>query len=283
MILFKKELKLTNWLNVNQKKGHTIGFVPTMGALHRAHISLIESSKGNNTITICSIFVNPAQFNDKKDFERYPANLENDIYLLEKAGCDILFLPDVNEIYPNGPTSKIHYDIGYLESILEGKYRPGHFQGVCMVMDRLLHIIKPDRLYLGQKDYQQCMVISKLIELISMDDQIQVIVSPTLRETDGLAFSSRNIRLNKDEREKATAIYNSLVMIKQQQLKTPVDELEKQALIMLEKNDFKIDYVEIADAKTLSPIKDWNGKQKLVALVAAYINEVRLIDNMLLN
>ncbi|HKB42998.1 MAG TPA: pantoate--beta-alanine ligase, partial [Chitinophagaceae bacterium] len=163
MILFKKKAGLRNWLNARQKKGYKINFVPTMGALHAGHISLIELSKQSNAISLCSIFVNPTQFNDRRDFEKYPATLENDIYLLEKGECDILFLPSVKEIYPDEASQKIHYDIGYLETVLEGKYRPGHFQGVCMVMHRLLEIVKPNRLYLGQKDFQQLMVIKRLI------------------------------------------------------------------------------------------------------------------------
>jgi len=283
MILFKKAAALTNWFDVNKKKGYNVGFVPTMGALHAGHISLIESSKKNNSITLCSIFVNPVQFNDKKDFEKYPVTLEKDIYLLEKAGCDLLFLPAVDEIYPGGLTENIHYDLGYLESILEGKYRPGHFQGVCMVLDRLFHIVKPDRLYLGQKDYQQCMVINKLISLLGVNDLIEVIISPTLRETDGLAFSSRNMRLDKDDRTKATALFQSLIRIKEKFQNEPLGELKKKAHAMLEEKEFKVDYFEIADAKDLSTVHEWDGKQKLVSLVAAYINEVRLIDNMLLN
>ncbi|MBK5272119.1 MAG: pantoate--beta-alanine ligase, partial [Bacteroidia bacterium] len=252
MILFKKAIKLTNWLNVNQNKGHKIGFVPSMGALHAGHISLIELSKKNNSITVCSIFINPTQFNDKKDFEKYPHTLEKDIYLLEKAGCDILFFPSVKEIYPTGIPSEKHYDLDYLETVLEGKFRPGHFQGVCMVMDRLLHIVKPDRLYLGQKDYQQCLVITKLISLIGMNDLVEVLISPTLREADGLAFSSRNMRLNNESRKNAITIYESLSMIKQKLNNETIEELKKLAQLMLEKNDFKVDYVEIADVIDLS-------------------------------
>lgn len=283
MILFKKETDLTNWLGARRKKGFKVGFVPTMGALHAGHISLIDSSKKNNAITICSIFVNPTQFNDKKDFEKYPSTLEKDIYQLEKGGCDLLFLPSVKEIYPDGVTPTIRYDLDYLETVLDGKYRPGHFQGVCMVMDRLLHIIKPNQLYLGQKDYQQCMVISKLISLLGMNELVEVIISPTLRETDGLAFSSRNLRLSKEGRIKAPAIYRGLNMIKENLSNDSIDELKKQARSMLEKNDFRVDYVEVADATNLSPVNRWDGKQKLMALVAAFINEVRLIDNLLLN
>lgn len=281
MILFKKTADFHKWLEIQRKKVISIGFVPTMGALHAGHISLIDTLKKENNITICSIFVNPTQFNDPKDFKKYPITLENDINLLEKAGCDVLFLPSEKEMYPEGITPNMHYDLGYLETVLEGKYRPGHFQGVCMVMHRLLDIVHPDQLYLGQKDYQQCMVIKRLIELTGQ--KIKITICPTIREDDGLAMSSRNMRLNDEERKKAVSIYQNLKMIKESLTKGTLDKLTKKAKSNLEKSGFKIEYLEIADAKNLSIINDWDGKQKLVALVAASMNEVRLIDNMLLN
>jgi len=283
MILFKKKADLRNRLDAWQKKGYKINFVPTMGALHAGHISLIELSKQRDAISVCSIFVNPTQFNDRRDFEKYPATLENDIYLLEKAGCDILFLPPVKEIYPDDASQKVHYGIGYLETVLEGKYRPGHFQGVCMVMHRLLEIVKPNRLYLGQKDFQQLMVIKRLIEIIGMNELIEVIISPTLREKNGLAMSSRNMRLNEEERGKAAIIYRSLEMIKEKLLKKGFAELKNEAKMMIEENGLKVDYFEIADTKDLSLVNEWYAKKKLIALAAATINEVRLIDNMPLN
>jgi pantoate--beta-alanine ligase len=253
-----------------------------MGALHQGHISLIKASKTSNDIAVCSIFVNPTQFNDRKDFNKYPATPENDIYLLENANCDVLFMPSENEIYPEN-FKDVHYDLGYLETILEGKYRPGHFQGVCKVMDRLLNIVKPDRLYLGQKDYQQCMIIKKLVDIIGFNQLIEIIVSPTLRENDGLAMSSRNMRLDKQSRQKAPAIFKSLCMIKKNLAVKDIKSLKKDALTMLEENGFKVDYVEIADANNLSIINEWDGRKKIVALIAAFINDVRLIDNMILN
>src|SRR5258705_3389184 len=283
MNLFRKKIDLRKWLDARQKKGYKINFVPTMGALHAGHISLIELSKQHDAITVCSIFVNPTQFNDAKDFEKYPATLENDIYLLEKSGCDLLFLPSVKEIYPDGTSQKILYDIGYLETILEGKYRPGHFQGVCMVMHRLLEIVKPDRLYLGQKDFQQSLIIKTLTHLIAMDELIDVIISPTMREKNGLAMSSRNMRLKEEERGKAAAIYQGLNLIRQNISKNNFAELKSEAKTMIEENGLRVDYIEIADAKDLSFVNEWGGKKKLIALAAATINEVRLIDNVLLN
>lgn len=283
MILFKKATDLRNYLDAQPKQSGRIGFVPTMGALHAGHISLIEASKKECSLTISSIFVNPAQFNDRADFEKYPVTLEKDIYMLETSGCDVLFLPSVTEIYPDGIKSETRYDLGYLETILEGKYRPGHFQGVCMVMHRLLEMVRPGCLYLGQKDYQQSMVITRLIEWMGMKKLIKVVICPILRETDGLAMSSRNMRLSNDERKKAVTIYKCLGFIKNNLQKNGIDELKDKATGMLQQEGFRVDYAEIADVKSLSAINKWDGKQKVIALIAVFINEVRLIDNMLLN
>ncbi|MEI9809210.1 MAG: pantoate--beta-alanine ligase [Bacteroidota bacterium] len=283
MILFKKVADLQRYLDTKRMNQEKIGFVPTMGALHQGHLSLIESSRKDNSITVCSIFVNPAQFNDPADFEKYPVTIENDILLLEPAGADILFLPPVSEVYPLSTSFTRRYDLGYLETILEGKYRPGHFQGVCKVMHRLLDVVKPDNLYLGQKDYQQCMVIAKLAELIGLKDYTKVNICPTLREADGLAMSSRNMRLNKEEREKATAIYKALIYIKNNLQPGNLQALKATAIAKLVAEGFKPDYIEIADAATLKVVNEWNGKQKLVALAAAFLNEVRLIDNMIIS
>lgn len=283
MILFKKENSLKQWIDAQQRKGVKVGFVPTMGALHPGHISLIESSRKDNNITVSSIFVNPTQFNDPKDFEKYPVTIEKDIWQLELAGCDILFLPKVDEIYPNGIAPTQYYDLGELETLLEGKFRPGHYQGVCQVLHRLLKIVQPDNLYLGQKDYQQCMVISRLVELMGINDKTNINICPTLRETDGLAMSSRNMRLSEAERVKAVLIFQSLSYIKDNLVAGETDTIKNKAIAMLSDEGFRVDYIEIADAKTLEPLSNWDGKKKLVALAAAFLNEVRLIDNLLLN
>jgi pantoate--beta-alanine ligase len=281
MILFKRRNDLHKYLDAQRKSGLKTGFVPTMGALHQGHVSLIRKARDANDLTICSIFINPTQFNDPADFKKYPVTLENDIEKLEEAGCDILFLPSVEEIYPGGIHEKKQYDIGYLETILEGKYRPGHFQGVSTVVHLLLSIVQPDNLYLGQKDYQQCMVIKKLLELTGMDT-ITIHISPTLRENDGLAMSSRNMRLDADARKQATAIYQSLTYIKEQLKPGDLGSIKKQAVTTLSEKGFKVDYIEIADAENLFIVDKWDGKQKLVALAAAYLGNVRLIDNLLL-
>jgi pantoate--beta-alanine ligase len=283
MILFKKTDDLRKWLDNQQLDSKNIGFVPTMGALHAGHISLIKTSKKQNAVTVCSIFVNPAQFNDSKDFEKYPVTIKEDILLLEEAGCDVLFLPSVTEIYPNGLLAKKYYDLGFIETVFDGKYRPGHFQGVCMVVENLLKIVLPDRLYLGQKDYQQCMVITKLTGLIGFKNKIEIIICPTLREKNGLAMSSRNMRLSKEEREKAGAIFKSMTLIKENIGKETLEIIKEKAYKILEGAGLKPDYVEIVNAEDLSSIKEWNKDKKAVVLVAAFMNEVRLIDNMLLN
>ena len=280
MILFKKINDLRNYLDSQRKIGNKIGFVPTMGALHDGHLSLITGSKKENQVTVCSIFVNPAQFNDPKDFEKYPVTIDRDIALLEPAGCEVLFLPSVTEIYPAGPEGGQHYDLGYLETLLEGKYRPGHFQGVCKVVHRLLDIVRPDNLYLGQKDYQQCMVISRLLEITGLGSHTTIHICPTLREKDGLAMSSRNMRLNETERKQAVTIYQCLQHIKTYLKPGNTTSLILEATQTLEKAGFKPDYVAIADAFSLEPVEHWDGRQDIVALIAAYLNEVRLIDNL---
>lgn len=280
MRIFKKASAINKYLLQNKNNGATIGFVPTMGALHQGHISLLETAKKNCSLVVSSIFVNPTQFNDKSDFKNYPVTIESDIDKLERAGCDVLFLPTVTEIYPEEESVKKSYNLGYLETVLEGKYRPGHFQGVCQVVHRLLNIIPANNLYLGQKDYQQCMVIKKMLQLTKINTQI--IICPTLREDDGLAMSSRNMRLNDTERKKSAAIFEALSFIKNNITTGDINPLKKQVFLNLVDKGFKPDYVEIASAENLSIIDEWDGKIKLVALIAAFNGKVRLIDNLLL-
>jgi pantoate--beta-alanine ligase len=279
MIIINDIKTIKNQLYTIKSDSKTIGFVPTMGALHLGHISLIKKANNENDFSVCSIFVNPTQFNNATDLEKYPKTLEADIEKLEKANCSFLFLPSVEEMYPVGEEN-LKYDLGYLETILEGKYRSGHFQGVCIIVDKLLTAVMPHTLYLGRKDYQQCMVIQKM-----MDDKpydIKLSICDTVREKDGLAMSSRNMRLNEIERQKALCIIESLQQIKQGLKEGNIEHLKNQATSFLEKNGYAVDYTEIADAETLELQNTWNGKKKLVALVAAYLNEVRLIDNITL-
>lgn len=281
MILFKKVADISAWLQKSRQAGKKTGFVPTMGALHQGHISLIHTSKKADSVSVCSIFVNPAQFNDAKDFENYPSTIEKDIDALEKAGCDVLFLPSVSEMYPSGTAGAKTYDLGYLETVLEGEYRPGHFQGVCLVVHRLLNIIQADDLYLGQKDYQQCMVIKKLVELENIPTTIHI--CPTLRENSGLAMSSRNMRLTDNEKKHALKIFETLSYIKNNIKPCDLMQLKRTAVNNLTDAGFKVDYVEIAGADDLEIISHWDGKRKLVAVAAAFLGAVRLIDNLLLS
>jgi pantoate--beta-alanine ligase len=280
MIIFKYADQLARYIQQQKTAGKLIGFVPTMGALHNGHLALIDQSKKNTGVTVCSIFVNPTQFNNPTDYQLYPNTIEKDIEKLEAAGCDILFLPAIAEMYPQGTTNLEHYDLGYLETLLEGKFRPGHFQGVCQVMNRLLTMVKAHKLFMGQKDYQQCMVVSRLLQL--MQCPTELITCPTLREADGLAMSSRNMRLPPDDRQKATTIFKCLTLIKQERnqgVSWPV--IKDKASQLLTGAGFRIDYVELADAKTLEPANTANrGPQ--VALIAAFLHDVRLIDNMLI-
>jgi pantoate--beta-alanine ligase len=282
MILFKEAAVLSNYLNKLRDEGYSIGFAPTMGALHLGHISLIEKSKKLCDVTVSSIFVNPTQFNDLKDFNKYPVTTGNDILLLESVGCDVLFLPTVTEIYPAGIWGATHYDLGAIEFLLEGEFRPGHFQGVCQVVHRLLDIVKPDKLFVGQKDYQQCIVIKRLVEILNVP--IEVITVRTYREPTGLAMSSRNLRLNENEKLQAAEISKMLLYIKEHYTNCTFSELENYAANHLLKSGFKkVDYVSIADKKTLQPIRVIDGKTEPVALIAAFIGDVRLIDNMVLD
>jgi pantoate--beta-alanine ligase len=281
MILFKKAAELQQHLITTTKSGLLTGFVPTMGALHEGHLSLISRSKREAGLTVCSIFVNPTQFNDPKDFEKYPATIEKDILLLEQAACDVLFLPAVSEIYPAGFPAG-HYELGTLETMLEGQYRPGHFQGVCQVMHRLLSIVNPDILLMGQKDYQQCMVVQKLLTLTGSNATL--VISPTLREASGLAMSSRNMRLSEPDKEKAAAICRSLQWMKTNIHPGPTATLTSKAKEQVLAAGFeKIDYISICDATTLAIIDHWDGRTKIVALAAAFLNNVRLIDNLPFN
>lgn len=283
MIIFKKIDDIRSYLSAEGSKGRTVGFVPTMGALHKGHVSLLEKARTNGDLTVVSIFVNPTQFNDKKDFEAYPISISEDIEMLDKAGCDVIFIPHVDEIYPPGSPQPPVYELGYIDTILEGARRPGHFKGVAQVVARLLEIVMPNRLYLGQKDFQQCMVIKQLVGLVPSLNNIQVEICPTVREDDGLAMSSRNRRLTDPQRALSTLLYQCLVSI---QAKAGIDtfaKVQKECMDILVEKGLEPEYVALADANTLELMDDYDSNRQQVALVAAWIGSVRLIDNMLIN
>jgi pantoate--beta-alanine ligase len=280
MIIFKKISDIQAHLALQTKK---IGFVPTLGALHKGHMSLINKAKEDGALVVCSIFVNPTQFNDKADFEKYPITTDTDITMLVEAGCDILFLPSVDEIYPGGSENVKSYAFGYLDTILEGAKRPGHFKGVGQVVSRLLDIVQPNYLYLGQKDYQQCMVLNKLTQLMGITNKTQVIICPTVREEDGLAMSSRNSRLTETQRQIAVHIYQCLISIQSKQTTDSFQTVQKECIDLLSEKGFVPEYVSLADASDLTLLDEYDSSLPMVALIAAKLGDVRLIDNMRLN
>lgn len=257
----------------------SIGFVPTMGALHKGHLSLIDASKSENDITVCSIFVNPTQFDNPEDLAHYPRTLETDQQMLEKQGCDILFAPPVNEMYTG--TDSWKYDFGDLGRVFEGASRKGHFQGVGQIVQKLLELVKPDRVYFGQKDYQQYLIISKLIR----DFNIPVILvcCPIIREGDGLAMSSRNKRLSAAERKQATGIYRVLSELKELSSSMPPNDLKQKGWELLGQNEgVNPEYLDIVNAENLLPVDHFDDASRIIALVAARVGPVRLIDNIFL-
>jgi pantoate--beta-alanine ligase len=276
MIIVKTRENLRKTREILQKEAKTIGFVPTMGALHQGHIALVTAAKKENDLVVCSVFVNPTQFNNSADLAKYPRTIEADIEKLEAGSCDILFLPEVAEMYTENEVAK-KYNLGYLETILEGKFRAGHFQGVCTIVDKLLAAVKPTTLYLGSKDYQQCMVVKKMME--TEHSQIKLAIVETVREKTGLAMSSRNMRLNDEEKETAANIFKTLQNIKSNVKSGELKSIKNEASKMLVDNGFEVDYIEIALAENLELVEHWDGKSKLVALVAATLGQVRLIDN----
>jgi pantoate--beta-alanine ligase len=280
MIIFKHSSDLQNSLKWDFNSSLKIGFVPTMGALHQGHLSLLKKSKETCGVSVCSIFVNPIQFNNQIDFKKYPKTIESDILFLEENGCDILFLPSENEIYPDEHSRNKHYELGHLETILEGKFRPGHFQGVCLVVDRLLGIVNPDTIFLGQKDFQQCLVIERLIELTKR--KTKVVICPIIRESSGLAMSSRNLRLNEEERNTASELHAALVFLKNNLASDNFLSLKQKVIFNLEKKGFTLEYLELASKNNLKLISEFSKGDELVLLIAAFLNEVRLIDNLLI-
>lgn len=280
MVILKTETDLRHFLSSATSK---IGFVPTMGALHRGHTSLIKQAKQRQLLTVCSIFVNPTQFNDPEDFKKYPISLEADIELLLEAQCDVLFLPTVETVYPNGPEQTRVFDFGFLETIFEGAHRPGHFKGVGQVVARLIDLVKPDVLYLGQKDYQQCMIIGQLLELMGLQQKIQLMICPTVREDDGLAMSSRNRRLSEAQRSLAPTIYQCLVSVEAKMNTASFAHVQRECWALLEQKGFRPEYVALADADTLVALSEFDPSRKMVVLIAAWLGKIRLIDNFVLN
>ncbi len=283
MLVFNKVEEIQNHIHDLRRDGKTIGFVPTMGALHEGHLSLILRSKTECNITVASIFVNPTQFNDKKDFEKYPRMNGADSQMLEKSGCDILFLPDVAEMYQNSLLVVQPFDIGYLDTILEGARRPSHYQGVVTIVEKLFLSVLPDMVYMGLKDFQQVKVIEKLVRDKNM--QIDIIGCPTLREANGLAMSSRNMRLSEEGKAHAGDIYLALhFILENKNTKTPREIFDTAITQYLDKDYWEIEYLELRNAYDLSEVNTmkWADDISYVLLYAGWLEGVRLIDNLCL-
>ena len=257
---------------------HIIGFVPTMGALHEGHTTLIEKAKQENTIVVSSIFVNPAQFNNPDDLARYPRTLEEDCRKLEAVGCDIVFAPSVDEMYPEPPTLRLNF--GELETVMEGAFRPGHFNGVGIVVAKLFNIVQPDRAYFGQKDLQQVAVIRRLIRDLSFP--VELIRCPTVRETDGLAMSSRNRNLTPAEREQAPALFKALTQAQTMLAEGhPVAQVKAAVTDIFSSNsNFRLEYVEVVNADTLQTSHEVLAPGQTAVCLAVHLGKVRLIDNL---
>lgn len=280
MQIFKEIGPLKAFLVEKRKQGNTLGFVATMGALHEGHLKLIRESQNDNSITICSIFVNPSQFNNPEDLRKYPRTLEKDIILLEKAGCDALFCPEVETMYSQ--KSYLRFDFGHLDKVMEGQFRPGHFSGVALVVSKLLHIVEPEVAYFGQKDWQQFAIIRQLVSELQFNVTLKSI--PTLREASGLAMSSRNARLTNIQREKAALIHNTLLLASDKlRVGDSIPAVKKIVTEMLEADkDFKVEYFEIADSENLTLLNNVTESAQPILCIAVFVGDVRLIDNMFL-
>jgi pantoate--beta-alanine ligase len=279
MVIEKTVASAIAYSKRKRQEGFTIGFVPTMGALHNGHLELVRKAREENDQVICSIFVNPLQFNNPEDLEKYPSTPERDLEMLEQVGCDMVFMPTADDMYRDGETKS--YDFGNLETVMEGKYRPGHFNGVANVVSKLFDIVKPHRAYFGEKDFQQLAIVRKLVEMEEFP--IRIIGCPIVREPDGLAMSSRNLRLDKEAREKAPLIFRSLMLavdmipqFKPEEIKAKVrEEFEKYP-------EFELEYIEIVSMDDLSPVINWADSPDIIACIAAYLGGIRLIDNLIL-
>ena len=277
MKVLKSKKTLIDYVERQREMGKKIGFAPTMGALHQGHLSLYKAAKKENDEVISSIFVNPTQFNNPDDFQKYPKTLEKDIELLEKAGVDAVYVPNVEEMYPDGLNSK-KYDFDGLENEMEGKYRPGHFDGVGTIVEELFRQVQPHNAYFGEKDYQQLAIIKKMVEKTKLPVKIHGV--PTLREEDGLAMSSRNVRLTETQRKEATIIYETLTKVKEWFKVLSVEEIKLRVLEIFRNSNFELEYFVIADEKTLKETDYFYKDKNYRAFIVAYADTVRLIDNM---
>ncbi len=257
----------------------SVGFVPTMGALHKGHLSLVKQAVAENPLVVVSIFVNPNQFNDPGDLERYPRTLEADMKLLETTGCHLVFAPAVKEVYPEPDTRKFNF--GKLEKVMEGQFRPGHFNGVAQVVSRLFDMVQPDKAYFGLKDFQQLAIIKSMVKQLNL--AVEIVPCAIVREESGLAMSSRNELLSAEERKNAAVISKTLFRAKELKAQKSVEELVEWITHEINNNPFlDVEYVEIVDDEELQPVKSWDEPTTKVACVAVFCGKVRLIDNIII-
>lgn len=277
MLVVKEIRKLQELIEEEKRRGKTIGFVPTMGALHAGHLSLVKTAGQQSIYVVVSIFVNPTQFNDKKDLINYPRKLEQDLQLLENSPCQLVFAPDVETMYPTEDTRQFNF--GQLETVMEGRFRPGHFNGVAQVVSKLFDMVKPDKAFFGLKDFQQLAIIKALVKQLTLP--IEIVPCPIMRESDGLAMSSRNKRLSTDQRVNAAHIYKTLSEARNKARRMSVKEVKDWVVETINQNDYlETEYFEIADDEQLNPIDDWELPINKVGCVAVHCGEVRLIDNI---
>lgn len=257
--------------------GKSIGFVPTMGALHNGHISLIKRAKFENDIVIASIFVNPIQFNNKEDLQKYPRTLSEDVCLLQESGCDLVFTPTENEMYPSPDNRTFNFDS--LDTLLEGKFRPGHFNGVAIIVSKLFEILKPDKAYFGEKDFQQLLIIKTMVKKMNLS--VEIIPCTTIREADGLAMSSRNLLLASEDRVNAGMIYQTLIKAKELSKTQTIAEVKGFTIKKINSiPNFSVEYFEIINSLNLREITNWEDTEDKIGCIAAYAGKIRLIDNL---
>lgn len=277
-VVVDKISDLKKMLQSFRSEGKSIGFVPTMGALHKGHVSLVERSVAENDITVVSIFVNPTQFNDKNDLKNYPRMPEKDIAMLEAAGVNVVFMPTESEIYPE-PDTRV-FDFGMLDKVMEGKFRPGHFNGVAQVVSKLFDIVEPHRAYFGQKDYQQLAIIRAMVRMLGY--RIEIVGCPIVREPDGLAMSSRNLLLTPEHRKSAPLIYQTLAEARNKTNELSVKEMIDWVVNRINSDpNLKVEYFELADADSLLPVQGWDHPNGIVGCIAVWAGNIRLIDNMM--
>ncbi|MDE5430562.1 pantoate--beta-alanine ligase [Elizabethkingia meningoseptica] len=277
MEILRNRHSLSDYIAKIKNQGKKIGFAPTMGALHDGHMSLYKTARKDNDIVISSVFVNPTQFNNPDDLKKYPRTEEKDIEMLEKVGVDAVYIPQVEDIYPQKAESK-HYDFGGIENEMEGKFRPGHFDGVGTVVSELFRQIQPDNAYFGEKDYQQLAIIRKLVEIERFPITIHGV--PIYRAENGLALSSRNARLSDEERDGATLIYKTLVKVNEWFRVISVPEIKKRVEEIFARSEYELEYFLIADEETLKETDFFYKDRNFRAFIVVFVGEVRLIDNM---